>query len=325
MGNIGKRHAEIYSKDPLSELVAVCDIDREKADAAASRFGVKAYYVVEEMLASEEIDLVGVCTSGVEGGSHHYEPTLQAITAGKMVLGEKPISNDIGEAREMVAAARERGVHYGINLNHRTHAMAATARQWIKEGKLGDLLFCNMALWIRNPRDDPPYYHIRALHPHSIDVMRYFCGGPRRVQAFFMKAPGRAGWSTISVNFDFANGAVGHLTGSYDMPFIHPIERCEVGGTKGRFVLENVFEDLVYFPHDSPERIHLHNSIFSQYTSFQDTFDMRIHRFLEQVTQGDTPEEIEASGADALAVQEIIEAAIASHEKGGVPIELPDQ
>jgi predicted dehydrogenase len=277
------------------------------------------------MLADQEMDLVGICTAGVENGGDHYEPTMQVIEAGKMILGEKPISNNIHEAREMVAAAREKGLHYGINLNHRTHAAAALAKRWCEEGKLGDLLFCNMALWIRNPKDDPEYFHIRALHPHSIDVMRYFCGPAKRVQAFFTKAPRRNSWSTISVNFEFENGMVGHLTGSYDMSVVHPMERCEVGGTKGRFVLENVFEDLFYFPHDSAERIHVHNSIFNQYTSFNDTFEMRIHRFLEQVTQGARPEEIEASGADALAAQEIIEAAIASHENGNVPVETPNQ
>jgi len=325
MGGIGNRHAEIYQKDELSELVAVCDIIHERADAAAARFGVKGYYDAQEMLDNEEIDLVGICTAGTENGGDHYKPTMQAIEAGKIILGEKPISNDIGEAREMVAAAREKGLLYGINLNHRTHAVAKLAKTWADEGKLGDLLFCNMALWIRNPKDDPEYFHIRALHPHSIDVMRYFCGPVSRVQAFFTRAPGRKSWSNISVNFEFANGMIGHLVGSYDMTTRHPMERCEVAGTQGRFVIDNVFEDLVYYPHDSDERIHVHNSIFNKYTSFSDTFEMRIHRFLEQVTEGASPDEIEASAADALAAQEVIEAAIKSHENGNIAVETPNQ
>ncbi|MBC7289142.1 MAG: gfo/Idh/MocA family oxidoreductase, partial [Armatimonadetes bacterium] len=58
---------------------------------------------------------------------------------------------------------------------------------------------------------------------------------------------------------------------------------------------------------------------------FNDTFRLRIHRFLEQVSQGCSPEEIEASGAEALAAQEVIEAAIASHENGNVAVEVPNQ
>jgi predicted dehydrogenase len=46
MGGIGNRHAEVYARDPLSQLVAVCDVVRERADAAAQRFGVPAFYSV---------------------------------------------------------------------------------------------------------------------------------------------------------------------------------------------------------------------------------------------------------------------------------------
>src|SRR2546425_1206530 len=92
---------------------------------------------------------------------------------------------------------------------------------------------------------------LRALHPHSIDVMRYFCGDVKRVQAFLHRAPGRKCWSNASINLEFASGIVGHLTGSYDMSMLHPIERCEVAGTKGRFVLENVFERLTFYPRES--------------------------------------------------------------------------
>jgi predicted dehydrogenase len=147
----------------------------------------------------------------------------------------------------------------------------------------------------------------------------------RRVQAFFTKAPGRQSWSTISINFEFASGCVGHLTGSYDLCVHHPMERCEVAGTKARFVLDNLFEDLVLYPHDSEERIHIHNSIFGPVTSFNDTFQLRIHRFLEQIHNGDPPERIEACGAEALAAQEVIEAAIQSHENGNLPVEVPNQ
>ena len=41
-------------------------------------------------------------------------------------------------------------------------------------------------------------------------------------------------WSNASVNVQFASGAVGHLTGSYDASMLHPIERCQVAGSKGR-------------------------------------------------------------------------------------------
>jgi predicted dehydrogenase len=98
----------------------------------------------------------------------------------------------------------------------------------------------------------------------------------------------------------------------------HPFERCEVAGTKGRFVLENVYERLTYYPHDSDETTVVANPIMGGMASFNDTFQHRIHRMLEQIEAGVPREEIEGSGEEALAAQEIIEAAIRSHETGTV-------
>ena len=50
-------------------------------------------------------------------------------------------------------------------------------------------------------------------------------------------------YSNVQVNLEFANGVVGHLTGSYDANPSHNLERCEVMGTEGRFVLENLYQD----------------------------------------------------------------------------------
>jgi predicted dehydrogenase len=261
---------------------------------------------------------VSVATGGFEGGADHYEPTMLCLDAGVHVLCEKPISNEIGPAREMVRAAREKGLYFGINLNHRFVPAASQAREWVLGGELGDLLFINMGLWINNPNDSSEWIHLRALHPHSIDVMRYFCGDVRRVQAFLHRAPGRRCWSTASLNMEFASGVVGHLTGSYDMSMHHPIERCEVAGTRGRLVLENVFEQLTFYPRDSPEVKVIRNGIFGGMAGFGDTFTRRVHRWVEQVDAGVPREAIEGSGEDGLAAQEVIEAAIRSFQNNTV-------
>lgn len=318
-GGIGRIHAGVYRDNPNAQLVCVCDIRQDRADAAAQQFGVKAYYSVAEMLQKENLDAVSVATGGVENGSDHYAPTMEALEAGVHVLVEKPISNNIVEAREMVAKAKEKGLYLGVNLNHRFVPPAARAKEWVSSGELGELLFINMALWINNPNESAPYFHIRALHPHSIDIMRYFCGDVVKVQAFFMKPSTRnVCWSNVQVNMQFANGCLGHLTGSYDASGHHPIERCEVAGTKGRFVLENVYEELTLYPRESPELRVYRNGIMGGVANFGATFNNRINRWIEQVNAGVPREEIEASGEDGLAAQEIIEAAIKSFETGTV-------
>ncbi len=318
MGGIGNTHADMYMANDRVELVAVCDLIEERANEAASRLGVKSYHTAPEMLADEDLDMVSVATAGVENGSDHFEPTMQALEAGLHVLCEKPLCNEIDKAERMVEKAREKGLCMGTDLNHRFVPPAERAKKYIDDGELGELLFVNMALWIDNPNETSPYFHLRALHPHSIDVMRYLCGDVEKVQAFLTKPSYRKIWSNAQVNMLFANGCLGHLTGSYDMSGNHPIERCEVAGTEGRLIIENVFESLIFMPRRRPERVVYRNSIFGGVGSFRDTFRNRINRFVEQVDSGAKQEEIEASGADGLAAQRIIEAAIKSFETGEV-------
>ena len=318
MRGIGTNHAEVYVRSDRADIVAVCDMVKERADGAAARFGARPHYSVEELLESEDLDAVSVATGGFENGGDHYEPVMAALAAGKHVLCEKPISNNIVHAREMVAKAREQGVCFGINLNHRFVPPAERARAWIDEGRLGDLLLLNMTMWIDNPNETSEWFHLRALHPHSIDIMRYFGGEVKRVHAFLNRAPGRVCWSNGQINIEFANGVVGHLTGSYDAAPRHNLERCEVMGTEGRFVLDNCFEELTFYPRRGEELTVVRNSIMGGMTGFGDTFHTRINRWIEQLSEGVGPDRIEASGDDGLAAQEIIEAAIRSWQEGAV-------
>lgn len=324
LGPIGNIHARHYKEHPDCELVGLCDIIKERADTASQRFGVPAFYNAGEMLNALRPDICGICTGGHEYGSEHYEPTMQAFESGCHVLGEKPISNEIDQAEVMVRTARERGLCYGIDLNHRFTKLTRIARQWVDEGRLGHLLFINMSMWIKNPRESSLWFQLKALHPHTIDVMRHFCGDIAAVQCFVTKAPGRKIWSTAHFNFKFASGAVGGLTGSYDIERGHPMERCEVAGLDGRFVLEDMMHQLTWYPAGSSEKTVISNTPFGDIPEkvFDDTFRNRIHRFVEQVTAGVAPEVIEGSGAEALAAQRVIAGAITSIEENRV-VDLP--
>jgi len=323
VNNIGRIHCQNYMVNPDTKLVCVCDLIEERAKAIADQYGIRFYTDMKTMLSNEEIDIVSVATAGTENGGHHFTPTILAIEAGKDVLVEKPISNNIEEAREMVHLAAEKNVRLACNLNHHFVPAAHKGKELVDSGKLGTLLFINMKLTIKNQKDMTPWFHLRALHPHSIDVIRYFGGEIKRVQAFLTQAPGRTSWSTASINLEFVSGAVGHLTGSYDMSMRHPIEYCEVAGDKGRFTIDNVYEKLTFYPHGRDEQLVLQNSIMTGVGSFNETFKNRLDHFINQVKQGVAPDKIDASGYDALACQEVIEAAIRSHLEDGTVIEVP--
>ncbi|HEY3397894.1 MAG TPA: Gfo/Idh/MocA family oxidoreductase [Armatimonadota bacterium] len=320
LGPIGNLHANLYAADELAALVGVCDVREDRARAAGERLGVPWFTSAETLLAELAPDVVSVATGGYEYSSDHFEPTIQALEAGCHVLCEKPICNEIAPAAEMARVARERRRCFAVDFNHRFTPAARLAKRWLDEGRLGSLLFVNMALWIGRPEDfDSPYFHLKALNPHSVDMIRHFCGDITEVQCFALKAPGRATlWSTASWNFRLANGMVGHLLSSYDIARGHPMERCEVAGVEGRFVLEDMWREATLYPAGEPVKSVYTNPVFGGYGGFDDTFRERIHCFLAQVAAGVSPEEIDGSGADGLAAQRVIQAGIESLESGSI-------
>lgn len=317
VGNIGSIHAGVYKEHPKTELVAVCDIVKEKADAAAAKFGGRAFYSVRDMLESGiPLDACSVATKGVENGGEHYEPTMELLAAGIPVLGEKPISNRIDEGERMVALAKEKRVPYAVNLNHRFTPAALRAKEWIEADRLGKLHMINMRMWINNPVETSPWFHLRALHPHSFDVIRYFCGDVKRIAAFMMKGEGRTIWSNTQIIMEFENGAIGNLVGSYDAGASYGLERCEVVGAKGRFVLEDACEHLTFYPRRSIETETY--SYLGGMRNFNETFKSRIGDWIEQLDAGTAFDRINGSGEDALRAQYIIEAAIRSFETSSI-------
>lgn len=347
MNNIGYSHAPHYVSDELAELVAVCDAVKARADKAAEQFGVRAYYDVEEMLDNEELDIVDVCTGGLENGSWHYEPAMMAMEKGKHVLVEKPLSSDIEEAREMVALADAVGVYLGCNLNHYFTLPAQKAKELQNEGKLGELVYCLCKMGFQGGEPDNysppgsfkirdfPYFHMKAFMSHPLSVMRYFCGEVTHVQAF-MNRPGfrrRAGdvmLSTCSIHLRFANDAVGYLLSQRgDATYgLGGWWSCEVAGTKGTFCIENCVERLTYWSAPDgrgpgkPAYIAPGEpggpEIYDFGTQdFNLTFKHRIHAFLEDVSNKVPRYQLRASGRDALAVLEITFAAMESYEQGG--------
>ena len=339
---IGTTHAQSYSKDELSKLIAVCDVVKDRADALAKDLGVKAYYRVADLLEGEpELDIVDVSTGGYENGGWHFEPTMQAIAVGKNVLVEKPISNDIRDAREMVRFAAEKNVYLGCNLNHFFTEPARQARQLITDGKVGEPVFCLHRMGFiggeatygrdRGPNvDGMPYFHTKAFLAHPFSLLRYFGGDITHVQAFmdrpsFRRKAEDLMVSVASIHVRFASGAIGYLfsqRGDATMG-LGGWWSFEFGGTKGTFTIENCVEKLTYYPAPVPaDQLGLGGQPEPVVTNtgvkdFGATFPARIHAFLEDVTNRVPKQKLRASGRDALATLEYTFAAIESYEQGG--------
>ena len=342
MGGIGNTHAEAYGKDELAELVAVCDVKHDRADAAATKYGVPAFYTLQEMLlAIPEIDIVDVTTSGYEQGSWHYQPVMEALTAGKHVLVEKPISNDVKEAREMVRLADSKQLYLGCNLNHYFTQPAARGDQLVADGKIGEPVYMIHKVGFNggqasyggagSERWHRPYSHLKAFLPHPFSVMRHFGGDITHIQAQLSKPGVRKSandlmYSINSIHVRFENGSSGYLLSQRgDAMFgLGGWWSFEMAGTKGTFVIENCVEKLSYWDAEKPTGgmgSPAPNEVLDTgITDFSTTFPTRIHAFLEDVTNGVPVEALRASGRDALATLEYTFAAIRSFEEGGAVV-----
>lgn len=340
MNGIGNQHAACYKQDELADLVAVCDVVKGRADAAAEKYGVKAYYSLKEMIENEpDLQIVDVTTGGYENGSWHFEPAMEAVGYGKHVLVEKPICHDIRQARELVAFAEKKNVYLGCNLNHYFSPPAEKAKQYMDNGQIGELIYCLVKMGFNGGEagyaragsakiDGLPYFHMKAFLTHPFSVMRHFCGDITHIQTFsdrpgFRRNAGDVMVSINSIHVKFANGAVGYLL-SQRGDAVYGLGgwwSCEVAGSKGTFCIENCVEKVSYWEakkgipaisvQPEPEVTDFGTNEFNR------TFNYRLHAFLEDIANGVPRDQLRANGRDALAVLEYTFAVIESYERGG--------
>jgi predicted dehydrogenase len=121
-------------------MAALCGRDRDKASAAAERFGWESVETDwKQLLSRDDIDIVDVCTPG----DTHAEIAIAALDAGKHVLCEKPLANNVAEAEAMVAAAERaahaRGVRSMVGFTYRRVPAIELARRLVAEGRVGEV------------------------------------------------------------------------------------------------------------------------------------------------------------------------------------------
>jgi len=139
-GAIGIRAALMHLSLPDVQdrvrLVAVCDPVPGRAEAAATQYGVAAWYeTYEELLADPNVDAVTLCSPiGL-----HYQQGLQAIEAGKHIHFNKTMTTRVDEADDLIAKAAARGVHLVASPGMMLHPHNRRIRKLILEGSLGKL------------------------------------------------------------------------------------------------------------------------------------------------------------------------------------------
>ncbi len=168
-GAMGQNHARVYAE--VARLVGVCDVSEEAARAVGERLGVPHYTDHRELLR-QELDAVSVATPTLT----HHRVALDAISAGKHTLVEKPLCGTVEEAVEVIRAAEERGLTLAVGHIERYNPVVQFLKRAVEARQLGSVL----SMAARRVSPGAPRIAdvgvVLDLATHDIDVMRYLSG-----------------------------------------------------------------------------------------------------------------------------------------------------
>lgn len=183
-GAISRNHLEAFRAMDDLQIVAVCDIDVDRARATAEAWGIpQVVNTVDELLALD-LDIVSVCTPHPT----HEDVVLKAAAAGVHVLCEKPIAVELASAERMVAACDDAGVKLGVLFQRRFWPAARRIRAAIDDGTLGRPIMGQCSVMLHR---EPAYYSrdswrgtwandgggvLMTQAIHYIDLLQWFMG-----------------------------------------------------------------------------------------------------------------------------------------------------
>lgn len=218
-GRIAQRHAEHISNN--GKLVAVCDIEKEKADLLAQKYDAKAYYDINDLLEREsDIDVVAICSPN----GLHAEHSIKALKAGYNVLFEKPMAISVSDCGEMIKASEKYNKRLFAIKQNRFNPPIAAVKEAIDNGIFGKIYSVQLScFWNRNSG----YYEnswkgtkdldggtLFTQFSHFIDLLYWMIGDVKQVYALtdnFAHGETIEFEDTGVVALKFHNGALGTI------------------------------------------------------------------------------------------------------------------
>ncbi len=222
-GHIGKRHAEMITRNEDCELVALIDI-KNKVDLAIENYSVPFFKQLDEFLASEislDVDVVNIATPN----GFHAEQALKCLEAKKHVVLEKPMALTKADAEKVIFKALQLHRQVFAVMQNRYSPPSVWLKEILESGKLGKIFLVQInCYWNRDDR----YYKKGGWHgnqqldggtlftqfSHFIDLMYWYFGDITNIQAKFrdFNHEHLTDFEDSGiVSFDFLNGGVGCL------------------------------------------------------------------------------------------------------------------
>ena len=260
-GLVSPFHANAIVGAEGAELIGICDVDQERADARAEEFKVKAFYSLDGMLADPAIQVVNIATP-----NHlHHAAVLQCAQAGKHLLCEKPPAMSLQETDEMIEACLAAGVKFGCTVQCRARDAVQAVKAAIDSGRFGRLLHADVYMKWHRPTD---YYHMDAWRSsrqcgagvtiqhafHYIDLLTYLAGPVKQVDAKMcnLSHPSVELEDTLSAFVEYSNGAKGMVQASTAL-WPGTDLRVEINGENGTAVITGERMDAWTFKDERPE------------------------------------------------------------------------
>lgn len=242
VGSMGRNHARVYAELEETQLVAVADIDRARADRVASYFGVRAYGDPTAMLEKEEPDLASVVVPTRE----HLRIARTAMERGVNVLVEKPIASTLAEGQEMIRLSEKHGVQLSIGHVERFNPAIIELKRRLDNGELGRIF----EIHARRLGPFPPRIRdvgvVIDLATHDLDVMCYLISAAvERMYAETARRIHTEHEDLLLGLLKFTDGTLGVL----DINWLTPtkIRELIVTGERGMFVANYLSQDLYFY------------------------------------------------------------------------------
>ncbi len=168
-GQWGKNHARVYKELPSTELIAVCDVNLQRAKTMAQQYGVKAYSDSNQMLKDKAIEAVSICT----WSTILAKEALKALHADKHVLVEKPMATTPQQAEKLVQTAKENSLHLTVGFLMRFIPGLQHIRKSVENKKIGELVCATAKRVSQWPERIGDVGVVKDTAIHDIDVMNY--------------------------------------------------------------------------------------------------------------------------------------------------------
>jgi UDP-N-acetyl-2-amino-2-deoxyglucuronate dehydrogenase len=260
-GLIADFHARSIGDLPNAKLIGCCDKIAERAKSLADKHGVRAFDDYEQMLDSDEIDVVTIATPS----GFHMEPTIDAAKAGKHVICEKPLEITLERIDAMIEAHKKAGTRLGGIFPYRFNDMMTPLREAINSGRLGVITCASIFVpWWRTDEYYKDSWHgtwkldgggaLMNQSIHMVDMLCDIMPPIESLQAFTGKLghPQIETEDTAVAVLRYTNGALGMIYGT-TASFPGQFRRFEVTGTKGTIINVENSITVWQFADEKPE------------------------------------------------------------------------